>query len=616
MKPMLPTYRPEAPESKEWNYEIKYDGFRAILTINQDSSISLTSRNHKELLPLFPELREYIHSNGIEELAPLRLDGELVWLTNEAKADFAQIQWRGRLRNAALISDAASHSPCRFVAFDLLQIGRKSLYNIPYTERRKLLEELGSKLSLPMPPNPNHSATIQLVETYENLDVPLNKMILLDGEGLVAKKKNGTWEEGKRSPSWIKVKNWRAVSCFITALHKENGYLRVAVFHQGEIREIGAVKNGISSHDKGILSALIRQNAFKEDSQFFYIHPSICIEVLFLHVFEENELREPQFSKFLLQRNPAECTWEHFLIGQFTFPDNVHITSPDKPVWQLNEEAVLKIEYLQYLREVSSSFLPFLKDKPLTAIRYPHGTLDHERFFQKNKPDYAPDSIKTFMEEDIEYILCNDIETLLWLGNQLALEFHIPFQKAGRKTPDEIVLDLDPPSIEYFHLAIKAALEIKKILDSLKIQVFIKTSGNKGLQLHIPLPEKKITYEETRLFTDFLADYLTNAFPEHFTVERMKKNRYNRLYLDFVQHSEGKTIIAPYSTRGNLFAGVATPLFWEEVNEKLKLDAFTIRTVPDRLKRKGCPFKEYKHADNDQAFSQVLSFLKKKGPAQ
>lgn len=475
-----------------------------------------------------------------------------------------------------------------------------------------MIKNLGEILELPMPPNPNDKALIQLIESYVDLDKAINKVILLDGEGIVAKEIQSTWQEGKRSTSWIKVKNWRAVSCFITALNKENGYVSLAVYKGNEITKIGSVKNGLSAHDKSILHELIKQNASEEDEQFFYIHPSICIEVQFLHVYEENELREPQFSQWLLQTSPNECTWEKFVISQFTFPDSIKISSRDKPLWIIDDKQVIKVEYLQYLREVSAFFLPFLKDKLLTTIRYPHGSMDNEKFFQKNKPDYAPASIKTFWDEDIEYMLCNDIETLLWFGNQLALEFHTPFQKAGKVIPDELVLDLDPPSIEFFSLAIKAALEIKKVMDSLNIKAFVKTSGNKGLQIHIPLPEDIFSYQETRMFTDFLGDYLISSYPDDFTMERLKKNRQNRLYLDFVQHSEGKTIIVPYSPRGNPFAGVATPLYWEEVGERLQLKDFTIETVPNRIKRMGCAFKDYRHVNNGPAFLEVLSFLKQK----
>ncbi|WP_057912798.1 DNA ligase D [Peribacillus muralis] len=609
MKPMLPTYYPEAPDSNDWRYEVKYDGFRAILTIDSDS-ISMKSRNEKELSPLFPEVIAFIKEKGLEAYLPLQLDGELVWLTNQAKADFVQIQWRGRLRNQSLITENAYHSPCRFIAFDLLRIRGKDVSGQSMKDRRDLMVKMGEKTGLPMPPDPRSKALVQIIESFDCLDMALNKVTLLDGEGVVAKEKRGTWQEGKRTTAWIKVKNWKTLSCFITALHKENGYVSLGVFKEGTVTKVGSVKNGLSAQNKKILYDLIKQNASGENAQFFFIHPSICIEVQYLHVYEENELREPQFSQWLLQMAPTDCTWEKFIMSQYTFPETVQITSRDKPLWITAGKSLIKVEYLHYLREVSAFFLPFLKNKLLTTIRYPHGTMDQDRFFQKNKPDYAPDFIKTFKEEDIEYILCNDVETLLWFGNQLALEFHAPFQQAGKTKPDEIVLDLDPPSIEYFSLAIKAAQEIKKVMDSLKIHAFVKTSGNKGLQIHIPLPVDQFTYQDTRIFTDFLGHYLTSSHPNDFTMERLKVNRHNRLYLDFIQHSEGKTIIVPYSPRGNDFAGVATPLFWEEVNEDLQLKDFTIDTVPNRIKRNGCAFMQYRHVNNGPAFHDVLSFLK------
>ncbi|MFJ7748249.1 DNA ligase D [Peribacillus sp. NPDC097295] len=607
-KPMLPTYLPEAPHSKEWRYEVKYDGFRAILMITDNTLVKMTSRNGKELLPLFPEISECIKTLNLEGFLPLQLDGELVWLTNESKADFSTIQWRGRLRNKTLIAESSILSPCRFIAFDLITLKGEDISKKTLSERKSILKSLGRDVHLPVP-SPHEKNLIQVIESYDTVNEAMDQVILMDGEGIVAKNINSIWEE-KRSTSWIKVKNWRIVPCFITALHKENGYVSVAVYKNGVITSIGSVKNGMSAHDKTILHEMIKKNAAEEDTQFFYIHPSICIEVQFLHVYEENELREPQFSQWLLQTAPMECTWERFLISQFTFPDSVSISSPDKPIWSLKNGNLIKVEYLQYLREVSGVFLPFLTDKPLTTIRYPHGTMSDERFFQKNKPEYAPAWIRTVVDEDIEYMLCNDVETLLWFGNQLALEFHAPFQKAGSTMPDEIVLDLDPPSSDYFTLAIKAALEIKKVIDPLHIKSFIKTSGNKGLQIHIPLPEDTFSYKETHIFTDFLGQYLISSFPEDFTIERMKKNRHNRLYLDFVQHSEGKTIIVPYSPRGNHFAGVATPLSWDEVNDSLKLEDYTVETVPNRIKKLGCPFNEYRQTDNGPAFQKVLSFLK------
>jgi bifunctional non-homologous end joining protein LigD len=235
-----------------------------------------------------------------------------------------------------------------------------------------------------------------------------------------------------------------------------------------------------------------------------------------------------------------------------------------------------------------------------------------EPFYQKNCPDYAPEFVETNFQEGINYIVCSNSNTLIWLGNQLAIEFHIPFQTIQTKGPSEIVFDLDPPSREEFYLAIKAALNIKEVLDHLNLIGFVKTSGNKGLQVYIPLPDGRFSYEDTRLFTSFIADYLISKDPGSFTIERFKKNRGKRLYIDYVQHSEGKTIVAPYSLRGNEHAGAATPLFWEEVCENLDVKMFTMSTALDRIEKQLDPFRNYFQTKEIQPFDPVLNFLKKK----
>ncbi|MDQ0217884.1 DNA ligase D [Peribacillus cavernae] len=613
MKPMLPTYHETAPKGKPWGYEVKYDGFRAILVI-EANKVELTSRNGKDLLPAFPEIERFVNKikPKLSKHLPVQFDGELVWLANPLKADFMHLQWRGRLRIKKPIEKASLLSPVCFMAFDLLMHKGKSFHLVKYHERKKQLETLCGLLEIPLLPSPANEAIIQYVPVYKNFTELFENVVLHDGEGIVAKHENSFWEEGKRTPQWVKTKNWRTVACFISAMNKENSYFTLAVYKAGSPVNIGQMKNGIDKRERAILQQIIMQNASSGDENNFYIHPSICLAVNYLHAYDEAELRESQFKEFLTATKPEECTWERFTGSQFAFPAGISVTSADKPVWKSGNEVITKIEYMQYLREVSSWFLPHLTDKGLTTIRYPHGTMNDERFFQKNRPEYAPEFVKSYFEHDNDYILCNDIQTLIWLGNQLAIEFHTPFQRAGKTDPDEIVLDLDPPSPELFQLAVKAAVEIKKVLDSIKMKAFIKTSGNKGLQIHIPLPADTFGYQDTRIFTDFLGDFLIGAFPDDFTVERLKKNRYNRLYLDFVQHSEGKTIISPYSARGNDFAGVATPLYWDEVTGDLSIKDHTVLTVPKRIRSLGCPFSGYEKARNEQPFEEVIRFLKQR----
>ncbi|MBA9027670.1 DNA ligase D [Peribacillus huizhouensis] len=613
MKPMLPTYHPQAPTGSQWNYEPKYDGFRGQLTIRK-SSISLLSRNGKELLPQFPEIEDFIENLRplLHEHLPLALDGELVWLENPLKANFQAIQWRGRLRRTKTIEESAQASPCRYIAFDILMHKGISLINLEYTIRKQQLREFFRNIECPLFPKPNSNQLLQYAPNSLDLPSIAEQILLHDGEGIVAKQIKSVWSEGKRSSDWIKTKNWKTTHCFITSYHENNGYFSLGVFNDKTICEIGQVKNGFSAEDYRILVELVKKNAHMHSSPSFYIHPSICIAVHFLHVYEEIELREPQFSHFLLDKSPEDCLWEDFIISQFTFPEKLAITSPLKPLWTLENGSFTKLQYLQYLREVSSWMLPYLENRLLTSIRYPHGVIANDKFFQKNVPDYAPDFVHTIPENNHNYIVCKDLQTLIWLGNQLAIEFHTPFQAAGNSMPDELVLDLDPPSEEQFNLAAKAALEIYQILKPLGIFSFIKTSGNKGLQVHIPLPRETFSYEDTRVFTKFLGDYLTSTFPDDFTIERLKKNRYQRLYLDFVQHHEGKTIITPYSTRGNSFAGVATPLFWEELSEGVHIRNYNVSNVPKRIKKHGCPFKEYNFVRVQQPFSEILEFLKRK----
>ncbi len=137
----------------------------------------------------------------------------------------------------------------------------------------------------------------------------------------------------------------------------------------------------------------------------------------------------------------------------------------------------------------------------------------------------------------------------------------------------------------------------------------MKTSGGKGIQIYIPLPVNAFSYEDTRVFTKFVCDFLCEQEPQWFTTERLKKNRHNKLYLDYVQHQEGKTIVAPYSPRGNDKGLIATPLNWVEVNDSLKPDLFSIPAVLERMKNQANPFRDFLLGIEEQKFRDVLNQL-------
>ncbi|WP_161568288.1 non-homologous end-joining DNA ligase [Anaerobacillus alkaliphilus] len=283
----------------------------------------------------------------------------------------------------------------------------------------------------------------------------------------------------------------------------------------------------------------------------------------------------------------------------------VALTNLEKVLWP--KTSIKKYDFLKFLTVVAPHMLPFLRDRLLTVIRFPNGVL-HESFYQKNCPDYAPEFVKTVQREGIDYIVCSNLPALFWLGNQAAIEYHIPFQTIKSNDPSEIVLDLDPPSQNEFSLAVEAALILKEVFDSLKLLSFIKTSGNKGLQIYLPL-DGSFSYAQTRVFTSFIATFLETKYPKSFTTERLKKNRNNRLYIDFLQHGEGKTIIAPYSLRGNENALMATPLHWSEVNESLRPTDFPMEEGIRRISNGILPFENFFEAKQKQPFDMVLKKL-------
>ncbi|WP_036131417.1 DNA ligase D [Lysinibacillus sphaericus] len=606
MKPMLLTDVNEAPIGEEWLYETKYDGFRCILVWEEEEPI-LKSRNDNVLNHLFPEIIEFCMRiyDRIKPLLPLVLDGEVVYLTNHFKSNFSIVQKRGRMQNKDVIAEHAKHFPFHYVVFDLLKLKGEEQSNRYLKTRKQQLTKFFTAVKLPTTINYQDGQLLQAIENFEDSEMLLQTIRANNGEGIIAKKKTSKWVSNIRSTDWLKLKNWRYITVIVNKYDKGNGYFHGGVYQQGTFNEVVIFRHGMTDKERKTLVTFFQNNGTKRQ-ETWELEPSICVDIACID-FDGSKLREPRFHAFRLEINPEACTWLQMQRQLLPIPNNVQITHPDKPVWP--EIGITKDGYLHYLQMISSYLLPFLYDRPLTLIRYPHGA-PGESFYQKSSPEKIPDFVTTARIADTNFILCNNIETLLWLGNQLALEFHIPFQTIRTEKPTEIVFDLDPPSVDEFSLAMQGARQLKEICDYFHLQSFVKTSGGKGLQLYIPLPEHAFSYEEVRIFTEFVCKFLCKQQPDFYTIERLKKNRQKKLYLDYVQHAEGKTIISPYSTRGNNKGLVATPLNWDEVNEQLRPEKFTIPTVLARMKDIGNPFRNFREIGEKQDFKSVLHHLR------
>lgn len=604
---MLLTPTDDIPVNGDWIFETKYDGFRCVL--EWDEEPILKSRNEKNLNKMFPEIIQFCLEiqEQVRSYLPLVMDGEIVHLLNNYKSNFTAVQTRGRMRKLEMIKQHQEKFPCHLVIFDLLTFQGEVITNLPLGIRKEKLHLLFNNLGLPTTINREEEKRLQTIEHILDSKQLWGKIVDHNGEGMVAKKKDSTWISGKRSTDWLKIKNWKITTVVLTSFDKNNNYFFGAIYEDDQLIEVVNFSHGLQEGELLTLQEFFYSNGHNKGGSKWIIEPSICVDIASID-FDGKSLREPRFHRFNLDCEPKDCTKRRFTLQLYSLPEKVKVTHPDKPIWLPND--IRKEDYLYYLQRVSSYMISFFRDRLLTVIRYPHGMLKDDRFYQKNWEDPVPSFVETRMFEDNRFVLCNNLETLLWLGNQLAIEFHIPFQPVDTEKPTEIVFDLDPPSVEYFWMAVEAAIRMKAIFDQFSLISFVKTSGGKGLQIYIPLPKDVFTYEDTRVFTKFVCDFLCEQEPGIFTTERMKNKRDNKLYLDYVQHHEGKTIIAPYSTRGNEGGYIATPLDWEEVNKELKPTIFTIPTVIKRIEENGDLFVRFRYVDNEFAFKKVLDQLK------
>lgn len=599
MNVMKPIASDTIPVGNEWLYEVKYDGFRCVLHWEKDS-IKLISRNDNDLTDKFPEIVKFCSANRlfVSEFLPLKLDGELVVLNNYYQANFSWIQKRGRLKNKDAIQQASEARPASYMTFDLLQHKGDDLKQKNYQYRKKLLGKIFRAAEF------DQSETIIYVKAYENHEHLWRRIYEYKGEGIIAKRKTSRYLEGKKHRDWFKIKNWRTIKGFLTFMDIDNGYYTVGVYEGDAVQTIGKCKHGLDDHSLNTLKQIFLKKGEKR-KEGYALPPAICTSINTLDLYKD-ELREPAFKAILPTVKPTECTIQQVNIDMAMVPEKVELTNLNKVYWP--EKGLTKGHLLTFIREVSPYMLPFLREKVLTVIRSPDG-IQGESFFQKNVPAYAPPFIDTVEIGNDKLIVCNQLDTLIWFANHGAIEFHVPFQKIESDYPNEIVFDLDPPGRDKFDLAIQAALLIKHLLDELNLISFVKTSGNKGLQIHIPIRIGTMTYEQTALFTQGIAWAVEGAYPNLCTTERLKKNRKGRLYIDYVQHGKDKTIVAPYSPRKTADATVATPLYWDEVKEGLRPDYFTIDNVVERIQMLGCPFGSYFDARNKQEVDKVLRMI-------
>jgi bifunctional non-homologous end joining protein LigD len=249
---------------------------------------------------------------------------------------------------------------------------------------------------------------------------------------------------------------------------------------------------------------------------------------------------------------------------------------------------ITKAQVIEYFIKTAPKMLDILENRPVVLTRFPNG-IDKEGFYEKDAPQGTPRWVRTVKiysetaKRDVNYVLCNDLDTLIWLANLAAIEIHMPLSKAdSREKPDFVFFDIDPEPPASFEEAAKVALLLKEKLDKLELKSYVKTSGKKGLHVLIPI-QPEYTFRETRAFVHKIGQQLAK---EHEIVvsEFSETKKPSKVFVDYLQNSHGRTMVCPYSLRVTPEATVSTPLEWNEVRKGIKPTEFNIFSVTKREK--------------------------------
>ncbi len=306
----------------------------------------------------------------------------------------------------------------------------------------------------------------------------------------------------------------------------------------------------------------------------------------------------------------------------------LEVSNLNKILWPAtNKKGITKRDYLLYLMSIAPVLLPHLRNRPITLVRYPNG-LGGQKFFQKHWDHALPEFVETVRyfstsnDEDQDYLLCNNLATLLWLGQVADLELHTVHSRIitspdarglSRKFtgsekaiessvlnyPDFIVLDLDPYiysgkeakgeepqlNLRAFKRTCRAAHSLKNILDGLGMRAFIKTTGKTGLHIYIPIV-RNVDYDDVRMFAETLGRYLMQEHPTTISMEWATKKRTGKIFFDHNMNARGKTLASIYSPRAVENAVVSTPISWDEIDSIYPTN-FTIKNIPERIAKFG-----------------------------
>ncbi|TKK68902.1 DNA ligase D [Ilyomonas limi] len=585
--------------NNQWIFEIKWDGYRAIAKCGLKHPL-LYSRNAVSFEEKYPKIYNAVRAITTKMV----LDGEIVVFDENGNPNFQKLQYYSHYE----------HLPMYYYVFDILQYKGKEVMDLPLLERKALLKKV-----LP------ESDVIRYCDHVENDgEAFFTVMQQRNMEGMIAKLKTSVYIPGTRTNNWLKIKHQRTEEVVIAGYTAPKGarqFFGAVVLGKYENGKLVYVGHSGTGFDKALLKELFNkfQSYITHENPFgkwvpvnngvIWLKPHFVANIRYSELTREGIVRHPVFQGLredkttedmkkgntsAANKNDKQSTPAEHATVTPPVKTKVELTHLDKIYWP--DEQITKGDLINYYNAVYDYIIPYLRNRPQSMKRTPNG-IAGQSFFQKDVKEIAPDWAKTIIlpadnnEKEIEYLLCNDKDTLLYMANLGCIEIN-PWNSTINHldNPDYVVLDLDPSEKNSFEEVITTANIIKELTDKVGAAAYCKTSGSTGLHIYIPL-HAKYTYDESRLFAELIANLAAQQIPEIATVERSLNKRHDKLYIDFLQNKKGQTLAAPYSARPKPGATVSMPLEWREVKPGLQIADFTIKNALQRIEQKGDLFK-------------------------
>ncbi|NKJ08360.1 DNA ligase D [Rhizobium sp. SG741] len=628
--PQLCETRERPPSADGWIHEIKFDGYRIQMRI-ENSEVTLKTRKGLDWTAKYPAI-----AASAASLPDAIIDGEICALDEHGAPDFAALQ--------AALSEGKTDALVYF-AFDLLFEGDEDLRQLPLTERKERLQTLLDKAG--------EDPRLRFVEHFETGgDAVLKSACKLWLEGIVSKQADAPYQSG-RTETWAKSKCRAGHEVVIGAYATTNGKFRsllVGVNRGSHFVYVGRVGTGYGAGKVDVLLPKLRAletakspftgiGAPKKDPNVVWVKPELVAEIEFAGWTADGLVRQAAFKGLREDKPAGEVVAEKPVEpAEVETPDpetqakpkrpaktprkggkedvmGVLISNPDKPLWpDANDgEPVTKVELARYYKAVGSWLIDHIKGRPCSIIRTPDG-IGGEQFFQRHAMPGTSNLLElvTVFGDKKPYLQIDRVEGLAAIAQIGGVELHPWNCEPGQpEVPGRLVFDLDPGPDVPFSTVVEAAREMRDRLEELGLVSFCKTTGGKGLHVVTPLAVakgKKLTWPEAKGFAHDVCQQMARENPDLYLIKMAKNQRNGRIFLDYLRNDRMATAVAPLSPRARPGATVSMPLTWAQVKTDLDPKRFTIRTVPALLEKTSA-WQDY--CDGQRSLEQAIKRLAK-----